>query len=248
MNDEKILSGLSAAGNSHGEEFWGRNAIAVFARAPVCGEVKSRLAQTIGDEKATQIYAAMLRDCLQLAERAADNGAEVLVAYTPADAFEISAHSLACFWNGARHRQSEGDLSARLLDCFSHLKSSGAGKIIIIGSDAPDIPLEYFRAAFDALDAHDFVFGPARDGGFYLIGAREVSSALFKGVAWSSGSTLATILGNASRGGRSTLLLDCWRDVDDLEDLRALAARLQANQNNAPQTRALLASENFLER
>jgi len=246
MNDEKILSRLNGWDNAAQSEFFGRDAIAVFARAPIIEKVKSRLAKEIGAEKATQLYAAMLRDCLQLAQNATCENAGVLVCHTPPSAFDVydfegQPDSLANFWEGARHAQCEGDLSARLVDCFAHLKNCGAQKILIIGSDAPDIPAHYFRAAFDALDSHDFVFGPAEDGGFYLIGAREISLGLFENVAWSSASTLATIVDNASRRNRSTALLASWRDVDEIEDLRALISRLQNESTSAPHTRGVLA-------
>ena len=244
MNDEKILPLLTTADNAETGQFFERDAIAVFGRAPVAGQVKSRLAQKVGAEKAALLYAAMLRDSLELAQQSAGGVAEVLVCHTPRNAFDSGfgngQDSLAHFWNGARHAQCEGDLSARLRDCFAHLKKGGAQKILIIGSDAPDIPAAYLRAAFSFLDDHDLVFGPAEDGGFYLIGARRISAALFENVTWSSASTLATIRANAARHNWSSALLALWRDVDEIEDLHALVSRLELNPKAAPHTRGVL--------
>ena len=252
MNDENILSRIEASDNAQNADFFGRNAIVVFARAPVIGQTKSRLARKIGDTKAALIYAAMLRDCLQLAQNAAAKEAGVLICHTPPNAFDFEFHgnpgSLSNFWSGARKAQSEGDLAARLLDCFSYLKECGAQKILVIGSDAPDIPIEYLQKAFMLLDVHELVFGPAEDGGFYLIGARQISPLLFENVLWSNRSTLTAILANAARHNCSTALLDSWRDVDEIEDLYALISRLKLAPDAAPHTRGVLRSENMFKR
>ncbi len=250
MNDEKIVPRFAVLDNAQSSPFFGRDAIAVFARAPICGKVKTRLAQNIGPEKAALLYKAMLRDSLELAQQSAGEKTQILVCYTPADGFDWKhqSASLSNLWSGARHPQCAGDLAARILDCFFHLRNCGAQKILLIGSDAPDIPADYFRAAFEALDYHDLVFGPANDGGFYLIGAREIPAALFANVIWSDRSTLATILANAQQYKWRTALLDSWRDVDEIEDLHALITRLEINPEAAQHTRGVLQSENLQER
>lgn len=218
-----------------------RSVLAVFARAPKAGEVKTRLARTLGDEGAAELYRAMLRDVLAGAQSVAESLADmkVMVFHTPLDAFERQSDSLRLFWPGARQPQAEGDLSARLFNCFQVLRDKGFGRIVAIGSDAPDLPTEILARAFSVLNDHDLVFGPAQDGGFYLMGAScAVSSHWFRDVQWSSSSALNDILTNLR--SETFALLPPWSDVDDEGDVRALRKRLRSGQSIAPQTYRVL--------
>lgn len=218
-----------------------KNIIAVFARAPVAGEVKTRLAKTLGDQAARDIYTAMLRDVLANAHGAASQmeSARVVVFYTPQDAFTRRDDSLREFWSGAHSSQSDGDLGARLGACFSQLREYGAQKIIVIGSDAPDLPTSVLQVAFRVLDDNDFVFVPAEDGGFILLGLSVlVNKNLFRDVRWSSENTLVDVLANI--GARRVRLLETWRDVDHIEDLRALHRRLKNAESIAPHSYRVL--------
>jgi rSAM/selenodomain-associated transferase 1 len=217
-------------------------AIAVFARAPQPGRVKTRLARKIGDTAAAEFYAAMLRDCLAVAQSAARRlgDCEVFVAHTPDDAFAPGPHSLAPFWNGARLPQGGGDLSERMRQVLNQLHARGARRDILLGSDTPDLPADFIMRALACLTEADLVFGPARDGGFYLIGANAPPlEELFKAVNWSAPDTLERTLANARRLGLSVSLLAQWDDVDEPDDVSRLAKRLEQS-NAAPFTREML--------
>lgn len=241
MNDTRTLS-RSADGNNFPLK---GDALAIFARAPIPGAVKTRLAAAIGAEAAALLYAAMLQDCLTLAQHIVPEN--VVVCFSPSDAFATDdEYSLAGFWSGARLPQCSGDLGDRLSNCFGQLQQSGAAKIVVLGSDAPDLPPEYLSRALALLDAHDLVLGPAHDGGFYLLGARSLPQGLFENVPWSSESTLAAVLENAARSEAGVALLEPWRDVDEIEDLRALGERLISGRSTAPQTARVLRSQHLL--
>ena len=218
--------------------------LAIFARAPVVGKVKTRLAQTVGHERATELYRAMLQDVLSGAQQACGVSSfafEIVVFYSPDDAFEIADNSLRPFWDGARQAQSEGDLGEKLRDCFAFLQREGWRKIVVIGSDAPDLPPRSLAQAFATLENCDLVFGPASDGGFYLVGAsREIGASLFSGVRWSDASTLDDVWANAKSDSLQVEMLPIWRDVDDKGDLRALELRLKNGESVAPQTLRVL--------
>lgn len=217
------------------------DAIAVFARAPVPGQVKTRLAQGLGPELAATAYRMMLRDSLALARRAARSWGEceVVLCYTPRSALEPGPYSLD-FWRGAGLPQSEGDLGMRMLDCMDQLRARGASKVIIIGSDSPDLPPARIGHALAALHRQhlelggrnslgghcDIVLGPARDGGFYLIGTnRTPPSGLFDGVQWSGSKAYAQVVANAAGLGLKAVDVDKWGDVDTVQDLERLAKR-----------------------
>lgn len=245
MNDEKILSRIEASDNAQNSEFFGRDVIVVFARAPVPGQVKTRLAKTLGDDKAAELYAAMLRDCLNLAKRAAhkEGNCSVVLCHWPPDAFEVGKYSLQPFWRGARLAQSEGDLGEKLWHCLEHFRKLGAKRVIVIGSDSPDLPSVCINRAFHLLTKKklDFshgkkqivqrrlVLGPARDGGFYLLAVQGgIPRELFTNVDWSTPNTRRHMEANADALHIFHDGTPLWKgeDVDTPGDLSRLITRL----------------------
>ncbi len=210
------------------------NEFIVLTKTPTTGGVKTRLASEIGAGAATSIARAMLDDTLALARRG-DWTARVVFA-PPESRAEMAclAGDLAC------EAQVEGDLGARITAALADGLSAG-GITVLIGSDTPDLPLAVVGTAFDALAGAgaEVVLGPARDGGFYLIGAREANPLLFEGVAWSTDVVLWQVRANAERLGYRVTMLEEWEDVDDLASLVRLEARLKKS-NVAPATRRAL--------
>jgi len=244
------------------------DAIAVFARAPQPGLVKTRLAKVIGNEAAAALYGAMLRDTLALALKAArkQGNCEVVLTYTPDNALDDGPYSLAPFWRGPCLAQGAGNLGERLLNCASRLHEQGSERVVIIGSDSPDLPPVHICRAFNNLtrkelifDAGvpkvhpaDLVFGPARDGGFYLVAtAAKIQPKLFNDVEWSDKNTLSQVLANAERLGQSVTKIWKWDDVDAITDLRRLSQRLvrdpRQSPTHAPHTARWLRANRLLE-
>jgi len=220
-----------------------KNTIMIFARAPVPGEVKTRLAMKIGAVAAAQFYRAMLGDTLNMATRAAQSAGncEVILAFTPDDAFAPHEHSLSEIWDGERMAQRGDDLGARMLNAMNNARKCGTEHIVIIGSDAPDLPPDLLVQSLHDLAFCDVVFGPAHDGGFYLIGAsRALPQAIFAGLAWSSAQTLNSTLANVRKLGLEFQLLTSWADIDSSKDLIALRERLDSGISKAPETAKFL--------
>lgn len=117
--------------------------------------------------------------------------------------------------------QSEGDLGERMAAAISARLEEGAARVVLIGTDCPTVSAATVRAAFDALDSGDVVFGPAADGGYYLIGMRRLHDSLFLGIPWSSERTLRESLERVRAAGLRVALLDVMRDIDTAEDWRA---------------------------
>lgn len=213
----------------------------IFARAPQPERVKTRLAAAIGAVNAANFYAAMLRDTLQMARQlqsmAAQQTLEVCLAFTPHHAFDAGPHSLSAFWQGARVAQSDGDLGQRMFEAIGWARAQGAQNVILIGSDAPDLPAALVIKAWQLLrdDATNFVLSPAQDGGFTLLGCHgALPLAMFAGIDWTQPLTLAPVLENAARLSLKTELIESWSDVDDGDDARALWLRLQHHPWHAP--------------
>lgn len=194
----------------------------VFAREPVSGRVKTRLAAAIGDRAAAEQYEAMLRDVLNTAWQLA--GVKTVV-YWACD--EEALSRLADRFQCRSRRQSTGDLGERMQGAFEEMFADGCETCCIIGSDAPDLPPAYIQQAYELLvtEQADAVFGPSRDGGYYLLGLRRVCAGLFVDIAWSSSAVLEQSVAAAHSVGLTTALLPEWQDIDTVDDLNEYLQR-----------------------
>lgn len=184
-----------------------RDTVVVFARAPRLGTVKRRLARDIGDRAALRFHTATLLGLLRGLLR--DRRFRTVLALTPAGARDRLPVRVA------RVPQSRGDIGQRMdAACRAYRR----GNVAIIGSDIPDANAGDLRAAFRALGSHDAVFGPARDGGYWLValGARRPAQP-FDNARWSTEHALADTLRNFR--GRRVAMLRMLRDVDTACDL-----------------------------
>ena len=196
------------------------HALIIFARAPELGQVKTRLAAGLGDGAALDIY-RRLADRVISAVRASDSYS-VTVAYTPA-----SAELVMREWLGPStvlRPQASGDLGARMASAVGDALASGAERVVVIGTDCPDLDARVIETAFRHLASSDAVLGPATDGGYYLIGMSRVHTELFGGIPWSALDTLRVTLDRARASGISIALLDERRDIDTADDWRAWVA------------------------
>jgi rSAM/selenodomain-associated transferase 1 len=197
------------------------NALAVMAREPVAGRVKTRLTPELTPGNAALLYQAFLRDTL--GKIGSLPGVTPVVAYTP-DTAEEHFRRIAPK-NALLLSQAGGDLGERLHHVSSELFRRGYSRVVIVGSDSPDLPGGYLESAFDRLGDVDIVLGPCDDGGYYLIGLScGPEHSIFTGIPWSSPRVFATTLRKAESLGLSVGILPRWHDIDTLEDLRTLLA------------------------
>lgn len=197
--------------------------LVVFLKEPRPGEVKTRLAADLGGEDAAAVYRTIVEVLLDATTPEAGEY-ERLVFYDPPDAGE---RLRAWLPSGRLRRQATGDVGARLAEAFERCFARGAGRVVVVGSDAPALGRAEVIAAFEALATHDVALGPAEDGGYYLVGLRSPRPALFAGVAWSTPSVLAETLARASAARLSVARLAPLRDVDTIDDLREEWARVE---------------------
>lgn len=181
--------------------------LVIFAKTPRLGRVKARLAADIGAVEATALYRRTLTSLVRRLGR--DRRWRTVIAITP----DGDASSTATPGRTRRMGQGRGDLGRRMDGAFRRLPR---GRAVIVGSDIPDIQPRHIADAFRALGRYDAVFGPADDGGYWLIGLRRRPRvlSLFTGVRWSSPAALADTLANLGHGKRAALL-DMLVDVDD---------------------------------
>ena len=195
--------------------------LGVFVKEPTAGNVKSRLAAVIGADPAARLYEAFLRDFLPRLEHLPVHR---VLAYTPdtgKDYFEN--------WLGDRFElepQSGSDLGTRMSAFFERQFSRGARLVVLVGSDAPDLPIARIEQAFAELVHHDVVLGPSDDGGYYLVGMRRMIVDLFHGIEWSTAGVFDQTLQRLSELGIRPALLESWYDIDRPEDLYRLLAQM----------------------
>ena len=198
------------------------NALAVMAKAPIPGLVKTRLAPPFTLEQAAEFYRALLLD--QLEHLAALRIADLYVAFTPSDAAalieSVTPAGYRCF------PQCGDDLGERMSYVFAELWRRGHRNLVLIGSDLPPVPLETLHSAFAQLSAEPnrVVLGPSRDGGYYLVGMNQPAPHIFSGMTWSHERVLAETTEKLIDLGIDFRLLPEWFDIDTVGDI----ARLQA--------------------
>jgi len=199
-----------------------KKGLIVFAREPLPGEVKTRLAAAVGDRVAADLYEKMLQDVLETCRQL--SGIETVVFWA---CEEKSLPLLSMRYRCRSRLQGTGDLGQRMQAAFEEMFADGCELCCIIGSDAPDLPLSHILEAYRLLSEPpaDVVFGPSLDGGYYLLGLRQDCPRLFANIPWSGASVLEQSLAAARDSGLTAALLPEWQDIDTVEDLQAFKER-----------------------
>lgn len=196
--------------------------VLLFIKAPVRGQVKSRLAASIGEEMALELYKRFILDIVATVNA---SNHPLRICYSPPEEGELFSS-----WSGQGIPvvpQKGNGLGARMENAFHEVFSEGATSAVLIGSDLPDLPASIIQDAFEALNRCDAVIGPAADGGYYLIGFTRAafSPRVFQRIPWSTGRVFEETM-EKFRGSRFRVhVLREWSDVDTIEDLRTLLLR-----------------------
>jgi rSAM/selenodomain-associated transferase 1 len=179
--------------------------------------VKTRLVPPLTLEEAASLYECMLHDTIDKIVRLP--GITPFICYQDDPGAELYFRDIAPAVE--IFPQQKGDLGKRMQQAFARLFARGFREVAIVGSDSPDLPPEIIHEVFTSLedDQTDVVFGPAEDGGYYLIAMKRLWSELFTGINWSSASVLAESLEIARDAFLGVALLPEWYDIDRPEDL-----------------------------
>ncbi|MDT8323198.1 MAG: TIGR04282 family arsenosugar biosynthesis glycosyltransferase [Bacteroidota bacterium] len=195
----------------------------LYAKDPFPGRVKTRLAAATGDVKAAKIYALLLEHALAQLDALSPYVRTIIDVTEQRDAVPLRRRI------GDLHmlRVQEGrDIGERMRHSFDRSFADGAAMVVLAGSDVPGITTSTFTTGFDLLQHHDIVLGPARDGGYYLIGMRNSHPELFDGIPWGTSSVFEATRTLARNSGLSvgTLLV-----LDDIDTLAALQRWMRRN-------------------
>lgn len=202
-------------------------AIALMAKAPLPGAVKTRLAPALGVDGAALLAQRLLSHALEQALASALGPVTLWTAPDASHPAFVRAQQL-----GARLAvQGAGDLGARMAQVFSSQFAQSAAPLLLMGSDAPALDAEMLRQAAAALPGHDAVFVPAHDGGYALVGLRAASppllAALFSGMSWSTPRVMSDTRQRLAAAGLSHVELPAVHDIDEPHDLEHLPPHLR---------------------
>ena len=185
------------------------NSLIVFLRKPIKGQVKSRLAKEVGENKALEVYRWLLDVTFHAFKRLK----------FPVNLYFDQSEGKGPYWaeNYLYHVQKGEDLGSRIVNSFSEqLKISG--KTVMIGSDCPEMNEKIITEAFKTLENQDLVLGPAKDGGIYLIGMKNLNMDLFNNIPWSGPFVFNRLKENASKLSMNYSVLQEMQDIDYFND------------------------------
>ncbi len=198
-----------------------REILLVFIKYPQSGHVKTRLIPSVGARAAATIYRRLAETLVTRVRGLQRPGLVGLFFVDPPERLSECAR-----WLDAPEctflPQCDGDLGARMRDAFSQAFDRGADRVIIIGTDCPELDGSRIDAAFEALRNHDAVLGPALDGGYYLLGLNYALPQVFEGVPWSSSRTARETRRRLEEARCWVAELPILRDLDTPEDLELL--------------------------
>jgi rSAM/selenodomain-associated transferase 1 len=185
--------------------------VLVFTRNPELGKVKTRLAATIGNQNALEVYVHLLahtKNCISQVN------ATKRVLYSEA----ITLHDI---WDNTlfeKEIQQGTDLGARMKNAFEKGFNDGFKKVVIVGSDLLTLESKDIEAAYDLLDKNEVVLGPAEDGGYYLLGLKAIPNGIFENKNWGTNTVLSDTLTDLSN--TKTAFIKMKNDIDTIEDIK----------------------------
>ena len=212
-----------------------QNHLGLFAKFWQPGRVKTRLAVSIGDEKACDLYFAFLNHLLRKLRAV---GTDRRLVYSPPERETSFREILPDSWG--LYPQSTGGLGTRMHSFFSDqfelARSPGQSvrKVVIIGADCPQIKSASVEQAFENLDHSSVVIGPSVDGGYYLLGMRETCFDIFTEIEWSTPTVLSSTIAHLERQKIDFAMLDPLEDVDELNSLLALEEKMASDIQTQP--------------
>lgn len=184
--------------------------VIVFVKNIVLGKVKTRLAKTIGNKAAFEVYKALVNVTEQATKEL----------HIPLRIYYSDAIVDTKWKNSYKAVQEGQDLGERMKNAFLKGFEDGYERIVLIGSDLPDINATHIQNGLNALQQSEVVFGPAIDGGYYLIGMRNMHKMVFKNKPWSQPNLLSKTLNQLTKNNITFSTLDTLNDIDTFEDLK----------------------------
>ncbi|KYK21056.1 hypothetical protein AYK21_00840 [Thermoplasmatales archaeon SG8-52-2] len=216
--------------------------ILFFVKYPEKGKVKSRLSSKLDQNFTINLYKMFVKDLLFTLNK---TDYSKIICYYPDNEIEKFKK-----WLGSSldfYPQHGKNLGQRMKSCFESAFNQGFEKVIVIGSDSPDLPEKIFEKAFIILDENDSVIGPTYDGGYYLLGFKKnsYSPKVFEKINWSTKTVFKETINKLNIENLKTVILNYWRDIDTFDDLNHFYNKYKDKQDFNSETIIFLKKNNF---
>lgn len=223
-------------------------ALVIFTKAPIPGEVKTRLCPPLTPDEAASLHGSFVLDAAERSNQTVKGAHGALDRYLACapSRDHVFFKVLEGRYGFRLLNQVGKDLGARMAQVFESLFAEGYQRVLLVGTDVPTLPGGYYTQAFRQLETHDLVLGPAQDGGYHLIGLTRPVPELFLGMPWSTDQVLALTTSKAKALGLKTVLLPVCRDVDTIEDLKALIDESGLRAQGPEPSRGALSPQSYL--
>lgn len=196
-----------------------KRALIIFQKNAILGKVKTRISVDVGDISAMEIYLELVRHTHQVCQEVDVPKFLFFSDFIPDDTSEFGQEY-------AFEVQEGNDLGSRMENAFERIFSKGYEEIIILGTDCGELESRILADAFDLLEVNEVVIGPARDGGYYLLGLKQLNNDLFVDIPWSSEKVLFLTMEKLENQSRSYGILEILSDVDRIEDWKKIKDKL----------------------
>jgi hypothetical protein len=188
-----------------------KNLLLIFTRNPELGKCKTRLAKTIGDQNALTVYTMLLRHTAAATKNlSCDKAVYYSIKVREKDCWDDTIYQ--------KYAQNGADLGIRMSNAFAESFRKGYEKVLIIGSDLYDLSPTHIEQAFEQLDTHDVVIGPALDGGYYLLGMNYLHPKLFQNKEWGTANVRKATLDDLKN--HRVYQLELLNDIDTFDDIK----------------------------
>ena len=188
------------------------NALIIIAKYPVNGSVKTRLKGHMPDDKILELYSHLLETTIQ--KLRSIDGVDTFIAFAPQEAASFFSK-----YNLRLISLSDGDLGMRMFSAFENIFNHDYENAVLVGADIPDLSSKNILNALQLLSAHDLAYGPAEDGGYYLVGMRKLIKEVFEEIPWSSNVTLERSIARAKKFKYSVSYTETLYDIDTIDDV-----------------------------
>ena len=197
----------------------------MFTREPIPGMTKTRLMPRYTPEQCANLHLCFLKD---IAREIAKTDADIYVSYTGGEPRQLKK----VFRHSAEYMKQRGDdLGSRMLNTIKDVKSLGYDKIVLIGTDVPELKASTIEDAFSKLEIADTVIGPTQDGGYYLIGMNEVCEAAFNVERYGVSTVCEDTVRSINESEHTVIATDSYQDIDDAEDVHGYIERMRSDKH-----------------
>lgn len=209
-----------------------KEALILFSRIPIAGHTKTRLMPFLSGEECAELHSAFLKDIFNTFK---NTGRDIFIFHTPDDLDNYIEKHFEGYVE--KDIQSGEDLGKKMFNAIDYVLSKGYESCILIGADIPEITISSLEKGFEVLKEKDIVLAPTADDGYYMVGMKKATDAIFTNQHYGSGKVIENAVLAAEKSGLTVGFSDLYVDIDTKEDLKLLYERIESDEYECPNTK-----------